>query len=74
MNNLKVTCYSGERYAERPISFIWQGTQYQVEEVEKAWLEPGERCFLVRTKDNKRFKLCYNEVTDKWQISERPQK
>ena len=67
-HNLKVNCYSGQTYAERPVSFVWEGTEYQVEEIEKAWLEPGERHFQVRTKDNKRFRLCYNMTKDQWVI------
>ena len=44
-NNLKVSCYSGQTYAERPKSFAWAGVEYEVEEIEKEWLEPGERHF-----------------------------
>ena len=39
MNNLKVSCYSGHIYAERPESFKWRGVEYQVEEIEKEWQE-----------------------------------
>jgi len=42
LNNLKVTCYSGRSYADRPASFVWQGVKYEVKEVEREWLEPGE--------------------------------
>ncbi len=66
VENLKVNCYSGHTYAERPLSFTWQGTQCEVAKIEKAWLEPQERYFLVRTRDNKLFRLCYNELTDQW--------
>ncbi len=62
MNNLKVSCYSGHTYAEEPRSFEWQGEEYEVAEIEKAWQEPGERHFQVRTRDNKMFQLCYNET------------
>ena len=70
MDNLKVNCYSGHTYAERPRSFEWQGEEYEVEQIEKAWQEPGERCFRVRTKDNKLFQLCYNERTKQWSLKE----
>ncbi|MFC1940064.1 hypothetical protein ACFLXO_05210 [Chloroflexota bacterium] len=70
MNNLKVNCYSGHTYAERPESFRWQGIEHNVEEIEKAWLEPGERHFQVRTGDNKIFRLCYNEVEQHWSLIE----
>jgi len=69
LNNLKVNCYSGHTYAQRPRSFLWEGTEYEVEEIEKEWLEPGKRYFQVRTGDNKLFKLCYNEEEDRWSIN-----
>lgn len=68
LNNLKVKCYSGQTYAERPRSFVWEGVEYEVAEVEKEWQEPGERHFQVKTKDNKRFQLCYNEAQDQWSL------
>ena len=70
MNNLKVTCYSGHTYAERPKSFLWQGIEYEVEEIEKAWQEPGERCFQVRSKDGKLFRLCFKEAEKQWELTE----
>lgn len=70
MNNLIVNCYSGHIYAERPQSFRWQDTEYEVEEIEKAWQEPGERHFRVRTRDSKLFQLCYNEAKDRWSLNE----
>jgi len=44
--------------------------EYEVEEIERAWQEPGQRHFQVRTKDNKLFQLCYNETEDQWSIVE----
>ncbi len=70
MNNLKVNCYSGHTYAERPKSFEWEGVEYKVEEIEKAWVEPGEKHFQVKTRDNIRFTLCYNEAKDQWSLIE----
>ena len=69
-NSPKVNCYSGQTYAERPQSFEWQGIEYEVEAIERAWQEPGERHFLVRTRDNKMFQLCYNDRQDKWTLIE----
>ena len=70
MDYIKVNCYSGHTYAERPVSFQWQGIEYEVEEMEKAWQEPGERHFQVRTGNNKIFKLCYNETDKQWSLAE----
>ena len=69
-DSLKVSCYSGHTYAERPESFQWRGIEYEVAEVEKTWQEPGERHFQVRTRDNKIFQLCYNEMEDRWSLIE----
>ena len=70
MNKIKVNCYSGHTYAEQPRSFLWEGIEYEVETIEKAWLEPGKKHFQVRTKDNKLFQLCYNETKHNWSLIE----
>ena len=70
MDILKVDCYSGHTYAERPRSFEWQGIKYEVEEIESTWQEPGTRYFQVRTGDNKLFRLCYNETENQWSLTE----
>jgi len=69
-NNPKVSCYSGQTYAQRPRSFVWEGVEYEVAAIEKEWLEPGERHFQVRTKAHKLFQLCYNETQDRWSLTE----
>lgn len=66
----EVNCYSSFTYAERPKSFRWEGKVYRVQGVVKLWQEPMERCFQVRTEDNKLFILCYNERKGKWSLVE----
>ena len=66
----QVTCYSGRIYADRPASFVWQDKQYEVKEVEREWQEPGDKHFLIKTEDDKRFELCYHEGQDLWSIAE----
>jgi hypothetical protein len=44
--------------------------EYKVEKIERAWQEPGERHFLVKTGDNKNFRLCYNDVKETWTVTE----
>jgi hypothetical protein len=70
VNNFQVSCYSGHTYAERPQSFRWEGRDYEVERIEKAWLEPGKRYFKIRSKDNKKFRLCYDENERQWSVIE----
>ena len=68
LDNLKVNCYSGHTYAERPRYFLWQDADYEVEQILKSWQEPGERCFQVRTKDGGLFGLSYNEAEKQWSL------
>ena len=70
LDNLKVNCYSGHTYAEEPRSFNWEGVEYDIVGIEKAWQEPGERHFLVKTGGNKFFRLCYNEARKRWSVTE----
>lgn len=70
-NHLSVKTYSGRTYAERPVSFVWRGTQFTVASIDKTWLEPGQRHFSVRTLDSRRFHLWYDETHDCWQITAR---
>lgn len=66
----RVNCYSGHTYADRPGSFLWEGVEYKVAAIEKSWQEPGEKHFLIRTKNSKMFKLCYNETQQQWTATE----
>ena len=69
-DSLKVKCYSGQNYAERPISFIFEDREYKVAGIEKEWRGVDGKNFLVRTEDNKLFRLCYNESQDQWSLTE----
>ena len=62
----KVWSHSERTYAERPESFLWEGRLFEVETIEKAWQEPGEKHFRARTKGDKLFELCYHELWDEW--------
>jgi len=70
MNNLKVICYSGHTYAERPRSFLWQGREHKVKNIEKVWQERAKRSFKVTTGEGKLFELCYNEAERQWSAIE----
>jgi hypothetical protein len=65
-----VTCYSGQTYAERPVSLIWEGIEHKVKQIEKEWQEPGARLFKVRIEDGRLFILSYNERGDEWSAFE----
>jgi hypothetical protein len=72
----QVQCYSGRSYADRPASFVWQDRQYEVQDIEKEWIEPGQKRFVliatskVGEKSEKRFEICYDERGDSWSLRE----
>ena len=70
MDNATVRCYSGHEYAQEPRSFMYRGVEYDIAGIEKTWREPGEKYFLARTEENKFFRLCYNEVQERWTVTE----
>ena len=65
----KANCHSGYIYAQRPFSFFWDDQICDMESVESAWLEPGERHFRVHTHDNL-FELCYYVLQDEWSVTD----
>jgi len=67
---VRVSCYSGHTYAERPESLIWEGIEHKVKQVAKEWQEPGARLFKVVTEDGRVFILSYNERGDEWSAFE----
>jgi len=73
---IKVTCYSGRSYADRPVSFVWDQKRYEITKIEREWLEPGEKHFIVKatrsgsTESEKRLEICYHTQEDIWRLNE----
>jgi hypothetical protein len=65
-----VTCYSGARYAERPVAFQYAGERLQVSAVVRTWREPAALFFLVQTSDGRRFRLAYEEEAGRWCVDQ----
>ena len=65
-----VECYSGSRYAERPLALWWQGQRLNVAALLDSWRSPTGPCFRVRTAgpQGNIFELTYDELQDKWGI------
>ncbi len=51
-------------------SFTYKGKEYQVDKVAELEPETNKRCIYIVTKDNKRFKLTFNETIFKWVLTE----
>ncbi len=69
---VKVECYSGHTYAERPTAFVWQGRRYQVERVLQQWRSPDGPGFRLLTTDGGQFELTYDENQDEWSLHPLP--
>ena len=65
----RVECRSEWMYAERPVAFQWGGERLEVTRVERAWLSPSGRHFLVACAGVQRFELVYFEDQDSWQVT-----
>jgi len=65
---IHVECYSGSRYAERPVSFDFFGRKHLVEAIVEEWRSPSALHFSVKTKEDERFELKYDERSDEWSI------
>lgn len=71
-----VSCYSGYRYAERPLAFIHLDRRYQVIELERSWFEESgegsqrnrKACFQVRADDGNLYVLSRCEQDDNWTL------
>jgi hypothetical protein len=54
----------------KPNMFIFQGIEYQIQKVVELEPEAGKRRIQVTTKDNRIFKLTFNECLFRWEIIE----
>jgi hypothetical protein len=68
MTVMKVECYSGQSYAERPRALTWEGQRHEVVEIVARWRFPGGLRFRVRVEDNRAFDLIYTMHNDEWDI------
>jgi hypothetical protein len=63
-----VECYSGTKYAERPIALNWQGERLLIAAILDSRRSPSGQRFRVQTEDGRVFELHYDERTDQWEI------
>jgi hypothetical protein len=66
METVAVECYSGGRFAERPVEMMWRGERLQIISVERAWQTPGGLGFIVCVTDSRHFELTCTIASDQW--------
>lgn len=64
-----VECYSGSRYAERPIAVYLRGQRVEVAQVLRSWRTPSGLAFDVVLVDGRRLRLELAEATDTWTVT-----
>jgi len=71
---VRVNCYSGRDYADRPVSFVLEDQTYEIETILKEWKEPGTKRFRVLARDSNCYELCYNERHIQWYLCHQGEK
>ncbi|MDY6846927.1 MAG: hypothetical protein SVP52_07305 [Chloroflexota bacterium] len=68
----RVKSYAGSSYPEQPRALVWEGQQYQVQEIVSRSREPEGLRFLVRcSPGNALFDLYYPIEDGDWQIQQK---
>jgi len=75
LEEIEVSCYSGYKNNERPVSFIFRGRVVNITEVIDRWYEgnadaamPALDYFKVRGNDGAVYIIRYNNLFDKWAL------
>ncbi len=70
---IKVHSYSGFKAEERPISFVLEGNECQVERILDSWrqesINPGEGrkvYFKIKAEGDRAFTIFYDEKNEEW--------
>ena len=68
MEPVTVQTYDGFRAAESPRRFFVTGRKVEIMQIEKSWLTPCCRYFLVRGDDGLTYLLEFLEKRDLWNL------
>ncbi|MGC1402709.1 MAG: hypothetical protein WA974_07260 [Thermodesulfobacteriota bacterium] len=63
---IEVSCYSGYRYGERPVSFKLLERTFTVMEIIDQWYGEDYLYFKVRADDQRVYLLKYDQHEDQW--------
>lgn len=65
---IHVSCYSGYKADERPISFTLLGRELMVEEIIDRWYGPNNSFFKVLANDSRVYLIKYDQDEDQWTL------
>lgn len=66
--DIRVECYSGYKYGERPTVLYLEGDRFEIVDIENCWSTPDGNYFRVRILDGRQFVLSYSESLDLWRL------
>jgi len=67
--NIEVSCYSGYRYGERPVSFKLLEKTFVVQEIIDRWYGEDHLYFKIRADDQRVYLLKYDQAKDRWSLT-----
>lgn len=69
-HKFSVSCYSGYKNEQRPISFVFGTLNIQIEKILRQWRDEHHDCFKVRSPEKGLFLLSYSRDEDCWEIQQ----
>ncbi len=67
--DIEVSCYSGHRYGERPVSFKLLEKNFAVKEIIDQWYGEDYLYFKIRADDQRVYLLKYDQAKDRWSLT-----
>jgi len=67
--HIEVSCYSGYRYGERPVSFKLLEKTFVVKEIIDRWYGEDYLYFKIRAEDQRVYLLKYDLGQDRWSLT-----
>ena len=75
---IQVQCYSGHKADERPLRFVCEGIEIEVEEILDQWMAASKESsqltsdyFKVRSSDGHDYLLRHEKGSDRWFVANR---
>ncbi len=66
--NVRVEAYAGYKGEETPRAFTYEGVRYEVQDIVARWYTETHACFRIRTSDDRRFVLRYDQNEQIWEL------